>query len=738
LGLNGDYEFGPFRLLVEEQVLLRDGQPLPLTPKAFQILLALLENQGHVVRKEALMQRVWPDTFVQEDNITYHVSAVRKALGDGENGNRYIETVPRRGYRFVGVVNGTHQPGGTGVAPSQAALETEPGNGLTVEVPPPEPAISEPHAEQDGTRFKLLGFSVTALTALALAAVLIAGFEYVRPLPPPHVVDTVLLTLDGYLQKKGPLLTDGSRVYFEELVNDRAIGCSVSVHGGPTSPVPLPNLTTFGDISSDHSEFVGQLEDPAFPGTAAIVSWPVTGGPPTAVQGLSGKWPAWSPDGRHFCYVDGQTLYLAGGGGVRELVTFPGSPQRPAWSPDGTSIRLLVVFPRSQQTISIWNVDVERGRARQVFLAGLWPTSTGAPQWTPDGRYTVFTVSLASTMSSPGRSEIWARRENCGIRFWNCGKPMRVTTEARNYSDPIPSRDGRHLFVIGDARQPETSRYDLETGTLSSYLPSVSATQLDISRDGQWVTYVALPDHTLWRSRRDGTDPLKLYTPQPTWEAEQPHWSPDGTRIAFVSRSKQDLRKLLVVSATGVKPEHVVADPDSHEGTGTWSQDGNWIVYGEPVVNSADSSRMHIHLVNLATHQISTLLNSEGLWTARWSPDGRYIAALRAGPPYDPAISPELRVFEWKTGKWRVIARDKFIEEPAWSKDSQYVYFHTVTDEPAIYRVRVSDAHRELLVKLNGIQAARGMWSGVAPDGSPLLTRDVIISHIYALDVQWP
>src|SRR6266481_3611471 len=95
------YEFGRFRLDAAERVLLRDREPVPLTPKVFDILLTLVEHGGHIVEKDDLMKRVWPDSFVEEGNLTQNVSLLRKALGESPGEPQFIETVPRRGYRFV-------------------------------------------------------------------------------------------------------------------------------------------------------------------------------------------------------------------------------------------------------------------------------------------------------------------------------------------------------------------------------------------------------------------------------------------------------------------------------------------------------------------------------------------------------------------------------------------------------------------------------------------------------------
>ena len=102
---NHSYEFGRFRLKPAERVLLREGEPVPLTPKVFDILVTLVEHGGQVVAKDDLMKRVWPNTFVEEGNLTQNISLLRKALGESSGGVQFIETVPRRGYRFVADTN---------------------------------------------------------------------------------------------------------------------------------------------------------------------------------------------------------------------------------------------------------------------------------------------------------------------------------------------------------------------------------------------------------------------------------------------------------------------------------------------------------------------------------------------------------------------------------------------------------------------------------------------------------
>src|SRR5215813_7008132 len=113
------YEFGPYQLETNERILLREGQLVPLTPKAFETLLALVESGGHILDKEDLLKKVWPDTIVEEVSLAKKVSILRKVLGE-DAGHHYIETIPRRGYRFVAEVREAWQEDATAIQPLAA------------------------------------------------------------------------------------------------------------------------------------------------------------------------------------------------------------------------------------------------------------------------------------------------------------------------------------------------------------------------------------------------------------------------------------------------------------------------------------------------------------------------------------------------------------------------------------------------------------------------------------------
>src|SRR6187200_763446 len=95
------HRFSDFTIDIQQKVLMRGGTAIPLAPKVFETLLALIENHGRVVLKEELMKRLWPDTFVEESNLTFNIQQLRKSLGDNARTPVFIETIPRRGYRFI-------------------------------------------------------------------------------------------------------------------------------------------------------------------------------------------------------------------------------------------------------------------------------------------------------------------------------------------------------------------------------------------------------------------------------------------------------------------------------------------------------------------------------------------------------------------------------------------------------------------------------------------------------------
>jgi Tol biopolymer transport system component len=212
-----------------------------------------------------------------------------------------------------------------------------------------------------------------------------------------------------------------------------------------------------------------------------------------------------------------------------------------------------------------------------------------------------------------------------------------------------------------------------------------------------------------------------------------PHWSPDGTRIAFSGAKPGQTPRIYVVSAEGGPTEQLSFG--ENELDPTWSSDGNTLAFAyQPGIGHPESAV--IKLLDLKTRRLSDVTGSKGLCCPRWSPDGRYIVAL-------PDDNLSLLVFDVSTQKWRKFA-DKLgtIGYITWSPDSRFIGFDTsLTEDPGFYRIRVADWHLERLLSLKDIHRFTdviGFWSGMAPDGSPVLVRDISTQEIYALDVDFP
>jgi DNA-binding winged helix-turn-helix (wHTH) protein/TolB-like protein len=169
------YEFGRFRVKSDERVLLRGEDLVPLTPKAFDILLTLLENDGRIVNKDDLMKKVWPNTFVEEGNLTQNVSLLRKALGESANGPQFIETVPRRGYRFVAPVNRGGENGQDYLVENATRLPTQ----LPTNAQQTPAIVNSSHSNSDsGLRtFLSRRLPAVALTIVVLV-IAVAGIAY--------------------------------------------------------------------------------------------------------------------------------------------------------------------------------------------------------------------------------------------------------------------------------------------------------------------------------------------------------------------------------------------------------------------------------------------------------------------------------------------------------------------------------------------------------------------------------
>ena len=301
-----------------------------------------------------------------------------------------------------------------------------------------------------------------------------------------------------------------------------------------------------------------------------------------------------------------------------------------------------------------------------------------------------------------------------------------------HFRSPVSSVDGKRLFVIGEQRRGELVRFESKSGQFVPYLGGISAQDVDVSKDGQWVAYVSYPEGVLWRSRVDGSQRLQLSSLP--MQAFLPRWSPDGKRIAFSAAVPGEPDKIYVVAADGGRPAQLTAG-NHYETDPNWSPDQNSLVFGGvPWLEGSAPGSAVIHMLDLKTRQVSTLSGSEGLYSPHWSPDGRYVLAKSLD-------SPKLMLFDFSTHKWAELVSSP-ADYPNWSGDGSYIYFiNPYIAEPAVYRIRISDRKLELVTSLSRQRlgwSIAGKWTGLAGDDSPLVLRDTGSEEIYALDWEAP
>jgi Tol biopolymer transport system component/DNA-binding winged helix-turn-helix (wHTH) protein len=738
--------FGPFELDLRERELRKAGRRIRLQEQPLQILRMLLDSPGEVVPREEIRTRLWPDDTVVEFDHSINVAMrrLRGALRDSADKPRYIQTLARRGYRFIGEVDVNATPllqadglqsasgsslaphmGREGPGPTRAPADTVVSSvGINSPIATPSvPATS---------RSRLL--RVAARVAVPIAA---AAFAFLfRPtLPPPRITSSTQLTKDG--RAKATMVTDGLRIYFSYsgFVNSLY---QVSKAGGDTVPFPTsfpdPIVT---DISPDRSELLIASCEPIFEADCPLWLFPVLGGSPRRVgniraslrtRGDRGPSPdaAWSRDGKEVVYVQGNSLWQARTDGTesRKIVSVAAgeTPYWPRWSPDGGRLRFSVQTRDDHS--SLWEVTTDGNNLHRLLPGWTDPSFECCGSWTPDGNYFVFQSERG------GSTNIWVVREGGSVFLKARHEPTQLTTGPASTYSALPSTDGKGLLVITAQVRGELVRYDSASRQLTPYLSGISAMGVNFSGDGKWVTYVAYPEGTLWRSKADGSERLQLTFP-PLYVV-QPRWSPDGTRIAFMGQEPGKPWSVYVIPAEGGNPEQPV--PGDHRGLDpNWSPDGNALLVGRNP-NKEPAGSLDLEIVDLRTHAISKVPGSQELWSPRWSRDGRHIVAL-------PRAGNRLMLFDVKTRKWTELAKGG-LGYPEWSHEGDCIYFVGIppVGPRGMFRVRISDGKLEQLLSLRGFHQAPGWgdWSGLAADGSPLLLRDAGIQDIYALDWQAP
>lgn len=698
--------FGQFRLDFSEEKLLKRDLPVRLENQPLQLLAALLEHPHEIVSREELCARLWPDgTYVDfDESLNTAVKKLRYVLGDSAENPIFIETIPRRGYRFVAPVQNDHDIG-------EHLQVASPSNGDRSSAPNPNPQsliLTSPHSRQRRT---------AALISLGVVVMAISWLAYRIAFPPAlRVTQIVKLTTFAQVDPWGALTSDGARLFFLQREVDHWSTRQISVAGGESMAFgSLPRNTRILAVSNDQSEILFatfSLRSNDLP----LWSMPLVGGAPRRVADFLANAATFSPDGTQIAFGNTNGLFVANrdGSGVRQVANRP-ECWSVAWSPDGKILRF------NDRGVHLWQVSPS-GHDLHLFLPD-WTVKDG--RWTFDGSYFIFSVL------EDGRESLWAVRES-PLFSWRKPTPIQLTFPPVSYGRPLPSRDGRAIYVEGGMGEPiDTVRFDPASHQFKSILPGINAFEAVFSPDHQWIVYTS--ENQLWRSRPDGSDRLHLAGSPSIPNIHYPGWSPDSKQIVFHSVGIDNKATIyLVPSAGGTAQQPLQTGPYWPD----WTLDGRSISYSvehEPGGGSS-SQEPGIYLFDLGQRRSTLVPGSSGLVQGRWSPDGRFLAAVSE----DESM---IKLLDLRTHHWSEVARGTLISSPMWSADSVLYFQDILASGEPVYRFQPGGAAPERAYSFEDILQTgvqRCAFGGFAPDGSLLVQVRRGGGDVYALTVSRP
>ena len=591
------YEFGDFHLDAAERRLVRAGHSVSLTPKMFDLLRVLVENAGHLVDKERLLREVWPDAFVEEGNLNRGISVLRKTLGETRN-RRYIETVPKCGYRFIAAVR-TCESDEAGPAEHSLRSSTAP------------PATGTPG--RAGIQPVVLAVGALLTSAVVVSLVLDRGepSAAVRSASAPFHRQ---LTFTG-LELTPSLSRDGTRVAFVSKGSPHRQVKVQEVAGG--QPVVVFSAPEAGWLrwSPNDSELLFWARGGGLDGLYLAA---VPGGTPRRISDTGLSVACWSPDGTTIAlasFVDQKIRFLDKTGRQQRSISLQGT-QGWIWDLDWSPVhqRLLVVADDTDRHAAVWSIDPDGSDQKKLVTAA---SEILAARWAPRGDAVYYftrvnqTVSLFKVAIDPRHGE--AR------------DPMLLLSGLETDEGFGLSADGARLVY---ARAPYYS--NLWIAGVGSDAARIERTQLThgtsvierprVSPDGTTILF------TMGYESRTNlyTIPVTGGIPRQLTFLDALSvggvWSPDGRSIAFVSNEGGKVR-IWVVNADGSSPRPVAEGKVSESYEMAWAP-GDRLLYQE------DGNRNYVVVDPRTWQQRPLIKNSTVGWVAApaYSPDGSRIA----------------------------------------------------------------------------------------------------------------
>jgi DNA-binding winged helix-turn-helix (wHTH) protein len=540
--------FGAFEADLRAGELRKLGVRIHLQRQPFKILAALIERPGELVTRENLREVIWgPETVVDFDHsLGTAINKLREALHDSADSPQFIETLAKRGFRFIARVEpiGTvvQEPERLAAVPAPSLPERSPA------VAPPSVAPVPPTLVVSKTAFQRRNIFFISAAAVIVAAAGAWLFSVSRPAA-PFVVRFNQITSDYGIypgridiERFPGVATDGVRVYFPDFQNGRVGLAYVLIGGGDVHRFVTPpeiSRPSVADISRDGAELLirsmmwSETEQPLW--TA-----PSTGGSARRLFDVLAHDAAWTPDRRGVLYASGQDLFVLerANGKSRKLATLSGRAYWMRYGRGGSIIRFTVLDPKTRTT-SLWEISADGGNPHPILDGWSTPPSECCGDWTADGGNFVF------QSAHDGRSNIWGLREPRFLR--GPSVPFEITAGPLEFLAPVPALRGDEIFSIGANTRRELFHFNLTTHKAEPYLVNIrNARRSEHAHLTDRIAWISTTDGALWRGNEDGTDRMQLIGAPTSVYMER--WSPDDRRLLVMAKQPGTPYKLYTVS----------------------------------------------------------------------------------------------------------------------------------------------------------------------------------------------
>ena len=677
------YQFESFVLDARSRILLKDGATVRLTPRAFDTLLVLVRCASQLVDKEQLLKEVWPDVFVEEGNLSRNIYELRKSLGDDPAEPRYIETIPKRGYRFIAPVKVSLAEVGP-ISPSVLDGETtviekhtfarviskdeEETNlpAVSASVLPLAEVTTQAPSSVAARRKQQIKRTAAIVAALLLAA-FIGVFLYLNLVRGSQTRETrgkstlVRLTSNNAHDSAPSWSPDGSKIAFS---SNRDGKRQIYVMDADGSNVKrLTNNLTDDEYPRWSPDGRKILFTSNRDGNGEIYVMDADGSNQTRLtrNTADDRAATWSPDGSRIAFSSNRDnsnpynfdIYVmdANGSNPKRIVDDPEYDADPSWSPDGKKI---VFVTGRNGNFDIYEMNADGTEQTNLTAASnkpdIWPT------WSPNGN------NIAFVRNTEGKEQIFVMEAGGG-------NLLRVTYNTANNSAPTWSPDGSKLVFPTD-RDGNSEIYVMSVEGELTRLTDDPADDLapDWSSDDSKIVFSSNRDgkQHIYTMNADGSALSQITNS--LGDDTDPASSPDGKHIAFM-RSLNGKNEMYVMNFDGSKPARISEDQDIHLGP-------KWTPDGRIVFTSSRDSQKDIYIMDADGSNV-TRLSTMGASQAVWSPDGKRVAFVSPGFEKIEGHSwLQLFVMDADGGNVRMITKSpnsKF--EPCWSHDGEAIAY---------------------------------------------------------------